>query len=278
MTDLFKKIITILLIAGGYAGSLAFAQQHTGAVIVPRDRTSPSIHEGPSGIQSAGYKQGIKPQIGNLPASYEPFRGLGTAIGSLILPFYHKAPTPADPSSYGFKPTIQQMIPYKYSATGRTNRLDPGYKAIGGKNVTDTAMPGIPGDKGPGGLYWVGYPRPGNVEFPPIYQTIHEPYDCFCRWGEMIKCPLIESPLRHISFGGYSESPVLCQDCFVGHIVKHDFYVGKDYAGTGDTRPFDGYPFKWPNDTGYQECLRQSTQSYSASGPGGSPTNQFYGL
>lgn len=277
MTQNAKKIFAVLLIASAYSGSVIFAQQ-TGPVIVPRDRTSPSIHEGPSGISSSGYKQNINPQIGNLPASYEPFRGLGTAIGSLVAPFYHKAPTPADTASYGFKPLIQQMIAYRYSQKGNVQRLDPGYKGIAGKNVTDVSLPGTPGGKGPGDLYWVGYPRPGNVEIPPPFQIIHHQYDCFCRWDEMINCPLPESPFWHVNFGAPQEPiihrlPVVCQACFVGRIVKHDFYVGTSKSGA-----FDGYPFSYPNDTGYQQCLRESTQSYAASGPGGSPVNGNYGL
>ncbi|MCE9643167.1 MAG: hypothetical protein K8Q97_02450 [Candidatus Andersenbacteria bacterium] len=277
MSSVFKKIIVIFLLAGAYGSSLAFAQSHTGAVLVPRDPNSTSIHEGLSGITSAGYKQDVNPLIGNLSASYLPFHSVGKAIGSLVLPFFHAGPTPADPSSYGFKPTVQTVFPYAYSQTGNTNRLDPGVKAIGGKNVTDVAFPGIPGDKGPGGLYWVGYPRPGNVEIPPVYQTVHDQYDCFCRWDEMIECPLPESPFWHVAFGAPwvppHLSPVSCQACFVGHIVKHDFFVGANKPGV-----FKGYPFSYPTDPGYQQCLRESTQSYAASGPGGSPVNNDYGL
>ncbi|HSX24927.1 MAG TPA: hypothetical protein VLG69_03100 [Candidatus Andersenbacteria bacterium] len=274
MSSLFKKIILLLLAVGAYSASAAIAQ---GPVIVPRDPNSPSIHEGPSGIQSAGYKQGIDPLIGNLPASYDPFHNMGQAIGSLVLPFFHQAPSPADPSLYGFKPTIQQVFPYKYYGKSDVKQFSPGTKGIAGKNVTDVAFPGIPGDKGPGGLYWVGYPRPGNVEIPPPFQTIHHPYDCFCRWDEMIKCPLPESPFWHVDFGapwfGLHLLPSKCQACFAGHIVKHDFYVGTNKPGV-----FDGYPFTYPNDPGYQQCLRESTQSYAASGPGGNPVNNDYGL
>src|SRR3989344_899101 len=278
MSELFKKLIVLLVVAGIYSASNVVAQQQIGPVRVPRQTNDPSIHEGLSGIQSAGDKQGINPLIGNLPASYSPFHGIGVAIGSLWLPFYHIAPVPADPSLYGFKPTVQQMYPYGYSETAKNpSRLDPGVKAIGGKNVTDVAKPGTPGDKGPGGLYWVGYPRPGNVEIPPAFQTVHHQYDCFCRWDEIIECPLVESPFWHVAFGapevGLHLFPVSCQACFTTHIVKHDFYVGQNKQGA-----FSGNPFSYPNDPGYQECLRQSQESYAASGTGGSPQNQYYGL
>lgn len=275
MTDVFKKIIAILVIAGGYAGSFAVAQSHTGAVIVPRDRTSPSIHEGPSGISSAGYKQDIKPQIGNLPASYEPFRGLGKAIGSLVLPFYHTAPTPADPSSYGFKPTIQQMFPYAYSQTGRTNRLDPGTKGIAGKNITDVGQAGQICGTGPGDLYWVGFPRPANPQQlpPPVYQYPLFPDDCACRCNEMIYCD-VGYLAKWQPYGGLAPGPVSCQVCYgpanIGYnaIVKHDIYVGTDH-GT-----HFGYAASFPNDPGYLECLRQNPGDPS----GGSPGNANYGL
>jgi hypothetical protein len=227
MAPIGKQLVSLFIIAGLYGAGVVLAQK-TGAVIVPRDPNSASIHEGLSGITSGGYKQSVNPLIGNLPASYEPFHGLGKAIGSLVLPFFHAAPTPADPSAYGYKPATQAVTPYAFSRTGQTNRLYPGYKAIGGKNITDVAFPGIPGDKGPGGLYWVGYPRPGNVEIPPVFQTVHDQLDCFCRWDEMIECPLPESPFWHVAFGAPFVpphlSPVPCQVCFVGHIVKHDFF------------------------------------------------------
>ncbi|MEO6077996.1 MAG: hypothetical protein ABIP54_04370 [Candidatus Andersenbacteria bacterium] len=278
MKSVFLKIFAILFVVGMGVGSMSLAQQHTGPVIVPRDPTSPSVHEGLSGIRSAGYKQDVDPLIGNLPASYDPMHGLGKAIGSLVLPFYHVAPNPADPSSYGYKPSTQKMVPYLFTRNGQNNRLAPGYKGLGGKNVTDNAKPGLPGDKGPGGLYWVGYPRPGNTEFPPPYQLLHEPNDCYCRWDQQIRCPLPGPFANEFFFGPAAPVKIFqftpCQVCFAGFILKHDYYVGLQ----DDGRTFTGYPVDDPLNSGYQQCLRESTQSYAASGPGGSPTNNNYGL
>lgn len=279
MSLVFKRIIGIFLIAGAYGTSLAFAQSHTGAVIVPRDPNSPSIHEGLSGIQSAGYKQGINPLIGNLSASYLPFHGVGKAIGSLVLPFFHPGPNPADPSSYGFKPTVQTVFPYAYSQTGNTNRLDPGYKGIGGKNITDVGKPGQVCGTGPGDLYWVGYPRPANPQQlpPPVVQFPADPNDCACRCNEQIYCSVgFNQFIRYQEYGGWNPGPVACQVCYgpanLGYnaIVKHDIYVGTDH-GT-----HNGYLSSFPTDPGYRQCLREN-QGYIQGG-GGNPINPDYGL
>ncbi len=260
----------------GVGGVAAYAQ--TGAKIIERDRTSPSIHEGASGERSAGVKTNINPLVGQVPASYSPFRSIAGAIGSLVQPFSVPAPIPGDASTIGFKYAFSQMFFPLFSRTGNINRLFAGQKGIGGHDATDVAAPGIAGDKGPGGLYWVGYSRVGNVENPPPYQLDHQQLDCFCRWDELIRCPLHESPHWNVAFGapefGDHLLPSTCQECFgVERIVKHDFYVGESKVGV-----FDGYPYSYPQDTGYQECLRESTESYAASGRGGSPTNDFYGL
>lgn len=267
MNSIFKRAFAVLMVAGVWGASITIAQ--TGAKIIPRNPNDASINEGASGTRSAGFKQNVNPLVGNLPASYYPFHGLGTAIGSLVTPGGVLAPSPANPQGYGFKPLVQQMFPYKYSETGRLNRLFAGFKGIGGKNVTDVAAPGIPGDKGPGGLYWVGFPRPANPQQlpPPVFQQPANSLDCFCRWDENVFCPM-PGPLLYIAYGGLMPGPVLCQACFAGFIVKHDFFVGTDH-GT-----HYGYPISFPADTGYQECLRQNQGDFS----GGSPANPFYGL
>ncbi len=276
MRDVLKQLLAVLMLALVYSGA-TYAQ--TGAKIIPRDRSSASIHEGLSGTTSAGVKQNINPLIGQLPASYIPFRGLGRAIASLVTPFGIGSPTPSDPSSYGFKPTVQIVAP-RASQTRTATRLFEGEKGLGGKNVTDVAQLGQPGGQNPGDPYWVAYPRPGNVENPPPAQLVHHPYDCFCRWDETINCPLQESPFWHINFGAPwvppHFTPVSCQACFGVHrIRKHDFYVGQSKSGA-----FDGYPFTYPYDTGYRECLTQSIDSFSASGPGGVAPGEpgLYGL
>lgn len=284
MNTVGKQIFAVLITALVYAGA-SYAQTKPAAAPfgppspIPRDPTSASIHEGVSGRTSAGFKTNINPLVGNLPASYFPFRGLGRAIGSLVQQYGIGSPNPSDTSSYGFKPTIQniQALP---SQTRDVSRLFPGQKGIGGKNVTDVSRLGTPGGKNPGDPYWVAYPRPGNVEFPPFAQLIHHPYDCFCRWDETIRCPLQESPFWHVAFGAPwvppHFTPVSCQACFgVQRIRKHDFYVGQSKSGV-----FDGYPFTYPYDTGYQECLRESIDSFAASGPGGVAPGEpaLYGL
>jgi hypothetical protein len=277
MSEVFKRLLALLMVAG--VGAVA-AYAQTGPKIIPRDPTSASIHEGASGVRSAGVKTNVNPLIGQVPANYSPFRSFTGAIGSFVQPFGVSAPVPSDPSTVGFKYTFSQIFPSLFSRTGNINRLFTGTKGIGGKNVTDVARLGQPGGKNPGDPYWVAYPRPGNVENPVPFQAVHHPFDCFCRWDETIKCPLQSSPFWHIDFGAPffppHFTPVSCQACFgVNRIRKHDFYVGESKSGA-----FDGYPFSYPNDTGYQECLRQSVESYSASGPGGAVQGEpeLYGL
>lgn len=277
MKELFKRLLATLMIAGVWAVAV-YAQ--TGAKIIPRDPTSASIHEGLSGTKSAGVKTNVEPFIGQVPASYSPFRSFTGAIGSLVQPYGIAAPTPADSSTVGFKYTFSQLFFPLFSRTGNIDRLFTGEKGIGGRNVTDVARLGQPGGRNPGDPYWVAYPRPGNVENPPPFQLVHHPFDCFCRWDEIITCPLKTSPFWHINHGAPwfppHFTPVPCQVCFgVNRIRKHDFYVGQSRSGV-----FDGYPFSAPYDPGYQECLRQSVDSYAASGPGGAVNGEpeLYGL
>jgi hypothetical protein len=281
MQKLFKQLFAVLMIAGMWS-VLTYAQTGPTVGNVFRDPTDPSINEGASGKRSAGFKQNVNPNIGTLPASYTPFRGLGRALGSLVTPGGIPAPNPADPSTYGFKPTVQQVFPKLYSETGRLNRLFAGFKGIGGVNVTDFARLGTPGGTNPGDPYWIAFPRPGNVETPPFAQTIHHPWDCFCRWDEQVYCPnFFNFPVWHVSYGSpgllpTQNAPTSCQTCFgVNRIRKHDFYVGQSQSGA-----FGGYPRDLPADPGYQECLRQSVESYAASGSGGltSGEPELYGL
>lgn len=276
MSIVFKKIFAILIVAGLWSASIGVAQ--TGPKIISRDPSSPSINEGASGIRSAGFKTNVNPLIGNLPASYFPFHGLGTAIGSLVTPGGVFAPSPLNPTTYGFKPLTQFVSRFFPPQKAGVNRLDPGFKGIGGKNVTDVGLPGIVGGTGPGDLYWVGYPRPGNVENPPPFQLLHDPNDCYCRWNQQIRCPLPGPFANEYFFGPLAPVPIFaftpCQACFAGQIVKHDYYVGLQ----DDGRTFTGYLVDDPANSGYQECLRQSIESYAASGPGGTPGNLDYGL
>ena len=279
MNNIFKRAFAVLIVAGVWGTSITIAQ--TGAKIIPRNPNDASINEGASGTRSAGFKTNVNPLIGNLPASYFPFHGLGTAIGSLVTPGGVQAPSPANPSGYGFKPLVQQVFPYMYSETGRLNRLFAGFKGIGGKNVTDFARLGTPGGQNPGDPYWIGFPRPGNVENPPVAQALHHPWDCYCRWDEQVWCPnFLNFPLWSTSGSPHilptQNAPSSCQACFgVNRIRKHYFYVGTSKGGA-----FYGYPGSYPADTGYQECLRQSVDSYAASGPGGFAPGEpeLYGL
>ncbi len=280
MNSIFKRAFAVLMVAGVWGASITVAQ--TGPVIIPRDPSDASINEGVTGRSSAGFKQNVDPKIGQLSASYFPFHGLGTAIGSLVTPGGVFAPSPANPQGYGFKPLVQQMFPYKYSETGRLNRLFAGFKGVGGKNVTDFARLGTPGGQNPGDPYWVAYPRPGNVENPPFAQAVHHPYDCYCRWDEIVTCPIETHPNWHQFHGAPVPPfehlvPVTCQSCFgVNRIRKHDFYVGFSKSGV----IYGGYPTSYPADTGYQECLKQSIDSFAASGPGGFAPGEpeLYGL
>ncbi len=246
-----------------------------------RDRTDPSIHEGLSGKRSAGFKENVNPYIGQLPASYVPFRGIGRAIGSLVAPFSVPAPSPSDPSSYGYKPTVQFISRFFPGFKNEEGRLFTGAKGIGGVNVTDVAELGTPGGRNPGDPYWVAFPRPGNVENPPFAQTVHHPWDCYCRWDEIITCPVQSHPNWHVATGAPDLPqhfiPISCQACFgVDRIRKHDFYVGTSKSGV----IVRGYPGSYPADPGYQECLKQSVDSFATSGPGGFAPGapELYGL
>lgn len=277
MNTVFKKIFAILLVAGLWSTSISVAQ--TGPVIIPRNPNDASINEGVTGRGSAGFKTNVNPLIGNLPASYFPFHGLGTAIGSLVMPGGVFAPSPLNPTTYGFKPLVQQVFPYKYSEKGGASRLFAGTKGIGGKNVTDVGLPGIVGGSGPGDLYWVGFPRPANPQQlpPPVFQQPANSLDCFCRFNETVYCP-VGGPLLYIAYGGtlfpLNLSPHSCQACFgpgnIGFnaIVKHDIYVGTDHGTHW------GYPTSFPADPGYQQCLRENQGDPS----GGAPGNLDYGL
>lgn len=278
MNTLFQKLFAMLLVAGFLSTSVSVAQQ-TGYKQINRPLSDPSIHEGASGEKSAGFKQNVDPSVGLLSASYIPFAGLGRAIGSLVQPYSKTSPA-SDHSSIGFKYNFSQLFFPMFSRTGRLDRLFAGFKGIGGRNVTDVAKLGQPGGNNPGDPWWVAYPRPGNVENPPPAQLVHHPYDCFCRWDETINCPLPESPFWHVNFGAPFVpphfTPVKCQACFTPQrIRKHDKFVGTSKSGA-----FDGYPFSYPQDSGYLECLTQSIESYAASGPGGAVQGdpELYGL
>jgi len=239
----------------------------TGPVIVPRSPSDPSIHESIVS-QSAGYKQDVFPQIAILPASYEWFSGLLKAIGSPVQQFM------GDTNWLGMK-TNQSPPPKSGGYQGvkeNQGRLYAGYKNIGGKNITDTPMLGQVCGSNPGDPYWVAYWRPGNVEIPPPYQVWHNQFDCYCRCNEMIACPIptyAGTMNWHRIGGGPATHYISCQMCFgmSAHIRKHDIYVGTSHGS------FPGYPPNMPEDLGYQECLRQSTESYAASGPGGGPSD-----
>lgn len=246
--------------------------QQSGPVIIPRSRTDPSIHEGPSGQQSAGYKT-VLPFLGLVPSSYSWFGNVLGAIGATMGSLYQ--PFTADPQYLGYKSGQQVGFDF-WGAIGwkqNVSRLSTSAKGLGGRNITDTPGLGVIGD--PGGPFWVGYPRIGNIENPPRYQIAnHHPYDCFCRYDEAVECPL-PGPFWHTNWGGpwYNLFPVPCATCFQGRILKHDKFVGTNHGTHG------GYPRDFPGDSGYQECLRQSIESYSGSGPGGQPRGgELYGL
>ena len=245
---------------------------------MPRSLCDPSIREGPSGRQSAGFRN-VNPALGLLPASYDWFGGVLRAIGSVVQPFA------GDPTYLGYK--SGQQVGYDFRPIGfkqSVSRLFAGYKGIGGQNVTDTPRLGQPGGPCPGDPYWVGFPRAGNVEIPPPFQLLHDEWDCFCRYDEQVACPTgVPPPLGvpifsfgpnlHIVYGG-TAGFIPCNQCFGNHnIRKHDRFVG-----TGKGSHF-GYPASFPLDTGYQECLRQSVESFAGSGPGGQPqVPNLYGL
>jgi len=266
-TRFFSKVllITIGLVIFVGVGTRVTQGQHTGPVIIPRDLSDPSIHEGT--VQAtAGYKKNVNPTLGQLPADYNWFGGVMSALGSM-----YKNP---DPKWLSYK-TGQQIAMYYDSVKGNAaaDRLYEGFKKIGGKDITDTAQLGEVCGKKPGDPYWVAYWRPGNVEYPPGYQNWHHPYDCFCRCGEMIACPIKDYAGEqnwHIDGGGTATHHILCEECFGygAHIRKHDYYVGKDISDHA------GYPVDSPTDSGYLECLRQSVESYGSSMTGGTPNDQ----
>lgn len=256
-----------LIGAGLVIPSPTWAQEgQRGPAIVSRDPCQPSIHEGFSGRQSAGFRR-VEPFLGILPASYDWFGGILRAIGSAIQPFA------ADPTYLGQKSGQQ---PFFFSRRGGVSRTYAGYKGIGGRNVTDVPRLGQPGGPCPGDPFWVGFPRPGNIEFPPPFQTLHYGWDCFCRFDELIACPTgsppplglpidLNGPNLHRSFGGSADF-IPCAQCFGLHnIRKHDRFVGTPQG------PHRGYPNALASDPGYQECLRQSVESFAGSGPGGAP-------
>lgn len=235
----------------------AFIGYAEGPAIVTRDPSDPSIHESPATGISAGVKQNVNSQIGKVSASYD-WTNFFAAIGSAVQPFTAK------PTWAGLKTSPSRFY---QGLTEFASRYFAGEKKIGGKDITDVEQLGTVCGNNPGDPFWVGYPRIGNVEYPPAYQWAHNQYDCFCRCGEQIECPIGSKEVRHYNHGGTNRNLVACEVCFAGKILKHDKYVGTDHGS------FPGYPTSLPNDPGYQECLRQSAESYSASGPGGTPSN-----
>lgn len=237
--------------------------QQTGPVNVERDLSNPSIHEGIIRVL-AGYKTDVNPYVGQLPASYSWLGGIGSAIGSIF------QSANINPFWLGMKSdqVAGQQSDYKTSPS----RTYAGFKGVGGKDVTDTPQLGEVCGKKPGDPYWVAYDRPGNVETPPSYQSWHDQYDCYCRCGEMIDCPIYDYAGKqhwNVIGGGQATHKILCEQCFgyAARIRKHDYYVGKDISS------HSGYPVDAPNDPGYQECLRQSSESFGASNAGGSPSD-----
>jgi hypothetical protein len=258
-----QSVLILVFILFLLSISTAEAATKTGPAIINRDPSDPSINEGIAQIQ-AGVKTDVDPLLGILPASYDWFAGMSRAIGSLVQPFK------ADPTYLGMKTGQSQFAErVKQSVV----RLFSDYKKIGGKNITDTPKLGTVCGDNPGDPYWVGYPREvslGNIEIGPPFQDWHHQYDCFCRCGEKVECPIPDFAGQvnvHRNAGGKATWNIPCETCFGSRIVKHDKYIGTDH-GT-----FPGYPKGAPTDSGYQECLRQSAESYAASGPGGSPTD-----
>lgn len=259
---------TLAIVVLGVAGIVHISSgQQQGPVIVPRPLSNPSIHEGPSGIQRAGYKQ-VFPTLGQVTAGYSLFGATLQAMGSLFQPFQASrfAPTYKGGQNPGFD--FWGAIGFKRNVS----RLDPGGKGIGGKNVTDVPQLGKVCGSNPGDPYWVAFPRPGHIENPVAYETLYDPWDCFCRCDEDIECP-VPGPYRHSRFGGTNPNRVNCRTCFGDQrIRKHDKFVGTSKGS------HPGYDLN-RGDSGYQECLRQSIESYAGSGPGGGPTGkELYGL
>ncbi len=236
----------------------AAATPSPGPVIIERDLSDPSIKENTVDKQ-AGYKEDVNQTLGKVEASYL-WDSLGGALASLF------KPGEADPSWLGYKDSQDPGVTSAYKIG--QDRLYEGYKGIGGKDVTDTAKLGVVCGKKPGDAFWVAYPRPGNIEYPPQYQIWHHFLDCYCRCDEKIACPIpdyagVEN--WHRIGGGPALHYIDCDVCFGGaaHIRKHDFYVGTSKGS------FPGYPFAYPKDLGYQECLRQSGESFGAGDDGG---------
>ncbi|MDO8512833.1 MAG: hypothetical protein Q7S57_06195 [bacterium] len=261
-----KNLFALFLII---IGTIVFARPGltanpppTGPINVERDLSNPSIREG-IGRENAGYKQDVDPALGLLPATYSWYSEISGGLGSLFKfsnPKWLGIKSGSTNSITGQKTAIQQFF--------------EGIKKIGGKNVTDQAQLGEVCGKKPGDAYWVAYWRPGNIEYAQQYQTWHNQFDCYCRCGEQIDCPIpdyVGYDLWSVIGGGPSTQKVACEVCFGqdAHIRKHDYYVGKDTTDAD----FSGYPVSDPSNDGYQECLRQSVESYAASGPGGSPND-----
>lgn len=222
-----------------------------GPAIVPRDPSDPSIHEGLSDRKTAGFRE-VEPILGILPASYDWFGGMIRAIGSVFQPFS------ADPTWAGWRGNYFVGFDF-WGAFGMREDAEPDVRE------GDTPSRGEVCGRNPGDAFWVGYPRQGNVEIPPPYQTEYHRYDCYCRCDEQVACPL--EPYRHRMHGGTYTQYVDCMTCFgEERIVKHDYYVGTSKGS------HPGYMFN-RSDSGYQECLRQSFESYAASGPGGEPSD-----
>lgn len=259
----------------------AGAQPVRGPVIVSREPCDPSIREGIGERQPAGYRPVVFPEIGQVPASF--VWDLAVAIGSL----FKGGATAPDPTYLGYK---SGQLPFFFSRRGtlgpenEPDQFAPGFKGIGGRRVTDTPQLGVPGRRCPGDPYWVAFPRPGNIEIPPPFQVVRYEWDCFCRYDEEVACPTgqpppqgnpiyLPGPNLHRVYGGVSQF-IPCAQCFgIQNIRKHDYLVGENRG------PHRGYPHQFPADPGYQECLRQSIESFSASGPGGGPRGpEIYGL
>ncbi len=275
----WNTIVGTALVVSALGGIGGAAAAQRGPAVVSRPECNPSIREGLSGRQNAGLRQ-VTPLLGLVPASYAWFGGILRGIGSVF------QPENVDPTSLGYR--SDQRIGFDvFGAQGykrNVSRTFSGAKGIGGKNVTDTPQLGVPGRQCPGDPFWVGFLRLGNVEIPPPYQFVHYNWDCFCRYDEMVACPtglpppvgipvFTTGPNLHRVYGGIADY-IPCYQCFgTQNIRKHDYLVGTQQG------PHFGYPNSFPADTGYQECLRQSVESYAGSGPGGQPRgNQIYGL
>lgn len=255
--------VFVVMVSLIFIGTHITNGQQTGPVNVSRDKSSPSIHEGIIQV-TAGYKTDVNPYIGQLPASYSWLGGIGSAIGSIFQAYN------INPFWLGTK--SDQVAGQQSSYNASPSRTFAGVKGIGGKDVTDTAQLGTVCGKDPGDPYWVAFDRPGNVEIPPAYQSWHDQNDCYCRCGEMIDCPIQDyagAQNWNVTGGGQATHKILCEECFgyAAHIRKHDYYVGKDIP------EHSGYPVDAPNDPGYLECLRQSSESYGASNSGGNPSD-----